>query len=437
MPTPILTVQSNTPSPAPAAKAPAGAGDNFQRTLTQQMERRQSASHHDIQAARKAAPNQQPGAGAKPATPAARAADTTAGQAAADKAGPADQAAPAGQTASAPATDTASAGDAQAAALADGASEQAALAGPVADMLALVASLNPNLAQRAFEAAAPGLPDATGVPDATGGARTLAAGGLFGEAESASIDTAQSAGAHAGLGKTRPEPVTTEPAYQVSAGLDSARPRSAKPERLELAQLAERERAVPLAKESAAIALSTPERAIAAASESVPNAGAVAAPLQQASLQIAQVGSAIPTDKLSGRVGTPGWDQQLGQKIVWMVAGGEQSASLTLNPPDLGPLQVVLSVSNDHADATFTASQPEVRQALEAALPRLREMMSEAGIELGQATVSAGMSNRQDGAGGETGRGFAGARGRAGTADLPGVAKATRAALPGMVDTFA
>jgi len=95
-------------------------------------------------------------------------------------------------------------------------------------------------------------------------------------------------------------------------------------------------------------------------------------------------------NKLTPQVGSPGWDQALGQKVVWMVAGGQQSASLTLNPPDLGPMQVVLNVSNAHASATFTAAQPEVRQALEAAMPRLREMLGSAGIQLGQATVNAG-----------------------------------------------
>ncbi|MBH1985156.1 MAG: flagellar hook-length control protein FliK, partial [Burkholderiales bacterium] len=101
-------------------------------------------------------------------------------------------------------------------------------------------------------------------------------------------------------------------------------------------------------------------------------------------------------DKLTGRVGTPAWDQQLGQKVVWMAAGGDQSATLTLNPPDLGPVQVVLTVTNDQADAAFMSAQPEVRQALEAAMPRLREMMSEAGIAFGSATVSAGTPEQQN-----------------------------------------
>ena len=80
-----------------------------------------------------------------------------------------------------------------------------------------------------------------------------------------------------------------------------------------------------------------------------------------------------------------------------MVNGEQQSASLTLNPPDLGPLQVELKVANSQATANFTAAQPEVRQALEAAMPKLREMLGEAGIQLGQASVSAGTPDNQQG----------------------------------------
>lgn len=123
-----------------------------------------------------------------------------------------------------------------------------------------------------------------------------------------------------------------------------------------------------------------------------------AAPLP---LQNIQAAANQPVEKLTPQVGSPGWDQALGQKVVWMAAGAHQTASLTLNPPDLGPLQVVLNVSNNHATANFTAAQPEVRQALETAMPKLREMLSEAGIQLGQANVSAGMPNNQQSAFGE------------------------------------
>ncbi|TWC65864.1 flagellar hook-length control protein FliK [Herbaspirillum sp. SJZ099] len=148
------------------------------------------------------------------------------------------------------------------------------------------------------------------------------------------------------------------------------------------------------------------------------------------------------TDKIQPNVGSAGWDQAVGQKITWMVSGGIQSASLTLNPPDLGPLQVVLSVNNSQADATFTTAQPEVKQALEAAMPKLREMMDQAGIQLGQATVNTGMPNQQQGANGQQARapsssGSFGGQGEDGDiAAATGNAAVTGGGL-GLVDTFA
>lgn len=134
-----------------------------------------------------------------------------------------------------------------------------------------------------------------------------------------------------------------------------------------------------------------------AVTESLSAVAGTATPVQQAALHAAQAMGNTAADKLTPRVGTPAWDQALGQKVVWMVAGEQQSASLTLNPPDLGPLQVVLNVSNAQATATFIAAQPEVRQALEAAMPKLREMLGEAGIQLGQSSVNSGAPNQQGG----------------------------------------
>lgn len=105
--------------------------------------------------------------------------------------------------------------------------------------------------------------------------------------------------------------------------------------------------------------------------------------------------AAVPGDRIPARVGSQAWDNQVSQRIVYMV-GKEQAATLTLNPPDLGPVQIVLNVSNDQATVAFSAEQLEVRQALENALPRLREMMSESGIALNNATVDAGARQQQD-----------------------------------------
>ena len=192
------------------------------------------------------------------------------------------------------------------------------------------------------------------------------------------------------------------------------------------------------------------DAALLAQKEQAPTAVATAAQLQPAALEAAQAAAAA-SEELTARVGTDAWNDQVGQKVVYMVGGEDQTASLTLNPPDLGPLQVVLSVSNGQADVTFSSNQLEVRQALENALPRLQEMMSESGIALGNATVNAGMSNggqaQQDqamassgfGRGGNNGRGHGG--NEAGTVvGEATVRPATRTAAigdRGMVDTFA
>lgn len=118
-------------------------------------------------------------------------------------------------------------------------------------------------------------------------------------------------------------------------------------------------------------------------------------PTTQAAFNLPSI-DPLASNKLAPSVGTSAWSQALGDKVVWMAAGAQQTASLTLNPPNMGPLQIVLNITNDQATASFFSAQPEVRQALEAAFPKLREMMNEAGIQLGQATVGAENPRQND-----------------------------------------
>jgi len=174
--------------------------------------------------------------------------------------------------------------------------------------------------------------------------------------------------------------------------------------------------------------------------DTAPTAATVVPALQQTltvSQQAAIAGQAV--DRLAPTVGGKGWDQAVGQKVLWMATNGTQTASLTLNPPDLGPLQVVLHVTNQHADATFITAQPEVKQALENAMPKLREMMDQAGIQLGQATVNSGNPNQQQGGNQQQARNSGPARFGADEADV-NVAVVPRPVATGgqgLVDTFA
>jgi flagellar hook-length control protein FliK len=83
------------------------------------------------------------------------------------------------------------------------------------------------------------------------------------------------------------------------------------------------------------------------------------------------------------------WAGDFGQKIVWLATAETQSAQLTLNPPQMGPIEISLSVDRGQASVSFASANAEVRDAIETALPRLREMLASAGIELGQTNVGA------------------------------------------------
>ncbi len=83
------------------------------------------------------------------------------------------------------------------------------------------------------------------------------------------------------------------------------------------------------------------------------------------------------------------WGDEFSQKITWLASSGkDQTAELHLNPPQLGPLDVVLKVSGDQATALFTSPHAAVRDAVEQAMPKLREMLAGNGITLGNTTVS-------------------------------------------------
>ncbi|MDO8038091.1 flagellar hook-length control protein FliK [Janthinobacterium sp. SUN137] len=430
-PTPISQIISPNATPGAANRSQpttSGTAGDFQRTLNRQIEQRQ-ASRNMAQAQVQA-----PAPAARPASPTSPAA--TPAQAPASEAKPAptgtEQAAsseqPPAQSSEAAAPATADNTSAPAEASVPAAPVTATVAppaDPAAEMLALVGSI--QLAIQPPAAAAKAVPElparasikADGKNPATG--PLLAAGQGSGKAAATAVAQADGGDFADSLGQAQGKTAAT-PGASVPTG-------KAEPGKLAIdAQLA--------ATAKAGTAVAEP-----IIKETPADLSRLAAQLQPGALQQAAAAVAVPADKLTGRVGTPAWDQQLGQKVVWMAAGGDQSATLTLNPPDLGPVQVVLTVTNDQADAAFMSAQPEVRQALEAAMPRLREMMSEAGIAFGSATVSAGTPEQQDqgnreASGGRRGNGQGGGVTGGEIAIAPAAGGRSRPSLSA-VDTFA
>ncbi len=95
--------------------------------------------------------------------------------------------------------------------------------------------------------------------------------------------------------------------------------------------------------------------------------------------------------------GSPQFAEQLGERIVWMAGQKLDRAQIRLNPAHLGPISVDLTVGDDGASVTFTAHHAATRDALEQALPRLRELFGESGLQLAGADVSGQRDRGGDG----------------------------------------
>jgi hypothetical protein len=96
----------------------------------------------------------------------------------------------------------------------------------------------------------------------------------------------------------------------------------------------------------------------------------------------------LPTLNIGTPLQDPAWSQALGNRVLVMSGQQLQSAEIRISPAELGPITVNLSIDDGSADLTFVAHHALTRDAIEQALPRLREMLSENGLSLGNATVS-------------------------------------------------
>lgn len=98
--------------------------------------------------------------------------------------------------------------------------------------------------------------------------------------------------------------------------------------------------------------------------------------------------SGQPTLNLQPALQSEAWGRVLSSRVIWMAREGVQQASLKLNPANMGPVEVKLHMHHDQATISFIAQHAATRDALEQALPRLRESFQENGMELAHADVS-------------------------------------------------
>lgn len=151
-------------------------------------------------------------------------------------------------------------------------------------------------------------------------------------------------------------------------------------------------------------AFSLPDATLAMTKDRITDdkAASQAAPLALQALN--QNALAAESREASLTVKTPfhdqGWDADFGQKIMWLAKNDKHSAQLSLNPAQMGPIEISITVDKGNVTASFASASADVREAIETALPRLREMFANAGIQLGQTNVGAESFQRQTADGG-------------------------------------
>ncbi len=83
------------------------------------------------------------------------------------------------------------------------------------------------------------------------------------------------------------------------------------------------------------------------------------------------------------------WNNQVGERINWMINGQMQRAEIRLDPPELGSLDIRLNIAKDNqASVVFHVNNTTAKEAIESAIPRLREMFEQQGLDLANVDVS-------------------------------------------------
>jgi len=118
------------------------------------------------------------------------------------------------------------------------------------------------------------------------------------------------------------------------------------------------------------------------------------------SRDIAGTQQSVMTNKMDSPVLTkplthPEWSKDLGNQIIWMNNKELSTAEIRMNPEHLGPISIRIDLTQDQASVQFTAQHAVVREALEASIPKLREMLGTQQLNLADVTVSQSTTSDQ------------------------------------------
>ena len=120
----------------------------------------------------------------------------------------------------------------------------------------------------------------------------------------------------------------------------------------------------------------------------VPGINSLNVPLSQPANASPLSLQALPQMAINQTFGDPAWSQEMGKQVIWMANQNIKSAEIRLNPAHLGPVEVRLEISDDQINVALSSRHAIVREAMDSAMPKLREMFDENGLNLAGSDIS-------------------------------------------------
>ena len=91
----------------------------------------------------------------------------------------------------------------------------------------------------------------------------------------------------------------------------------------------------------------------------------------------------------------------LQERVSSMLSINNKEAEIRLDPPEMGSMQIRIRSDAEQAHINFVVQNQQAKEALEQSMPRLREMLAQQGLELGESTISYGQSGGESSEQGE------------------------------------
>lgn len=109
----------------------------------------------------------------------------------------------------------------------------------------------------------------------------------------------------------------------------------------------------------------------------------------------AQASKVVAQHVVAEPVSDARWGDAVAQRVSMMLGRQEQQVDMQLNPPHLGPMEVRLTLGQEQASVVFASQHAAVREALEAATPKLTALLADQGIQLVNVQVASDSLHQQ------------------------------------------